>query len=62
MAEHTNSAGLRYYAPVEGNQSFDNTLPCANRSVEDIGLLNPAAGISGGFRAMGAHERNAQTK
>ena len=57
MAERTNPAGLRYYAPVEGNQSFDNTLPCANRSVEDIGLLNPAAGISGGFRPLGERER-----
>jgi hypothetical protein len=56
LAEHTNSAGLRYYAPIEGNQSFDNTLPCANRSVAEIGLLNPAAGISGGFRPIGERE------
>jgi hypothetical protein len=43
---------LSYYAPTEGNQTFDNALPCANRGVRDIGLLNPAAGIAGGFRPM----------
>jgi hypothetical protein len=52
MAQHTNPVGLSYYAPTEGNQTFDNALPCANRSVRDIGLLNPAAGIAGGFRPM----------
>jgi hypothetical protein len=56
MVERTNPAGWRYFAPIEGNQSFDNTLPCANRSVANIGLLNPAAGISGGFRPMCARE------
>lgn len=57
MAERTNPAGLRYYAPIEGNQSFDNALPCANRSVREIGLLNPTVGIGGGFRPIGARER-----
>ena len=52
MAQRTNSLGLSYYAPTEGNQSFDNALPCTNKSVGDIGLLNPAAGIAGGFRPM----------
>jgi hypothetical protein len=56
MAERTNPAGLRYFAPIEGNQSFDKTLPCANRSVANIELLNPAAGISGGFRPIGERE------
>jgi hypothetical protein len=60
MAEHTNSTGLRYYAPIEGNQSFDNALPSANRSVVNIELLNPAAGMVGGFRPVGQHGRNAE--
>jgi hypothetical protein len=60
MAEHTNLAGLRYYVPIKGNQSFDNALPCANRSIADIGLLNPAAGIAGGFRPIGEHGINAK--
>jgi hypothetical protein len=57
MAQHSNHFGLHYYAPVEGNQSFDNALPCANKSVHDVGLLNPTAGISGGFRPMDERER-----
>jgi hypothetical protein len=56
MAEHTNRAGLNYYAPVEGNQSFDNALPCSNRKLYDIGLLSPATGIAGGFRPIGEKE------
>ena len=56
MAEHTNALGLSYYAPVEGNQSFDSALPCSNKSIHDIGLLNPAAGIAGGFRPIGDRE------
>jgi hypothetical protein len=52
MVEHTNRLGLNYYAPVEGNQSFDNALPCSNRKLYDIGLLSPAAGIAGGFRPV----------
>jgi hypothetical protein len=56
MVERTNPAGLRYFAPIEGNQSFDNELPSANRSVANITLLNPAAGISGGFRPIGDRE------
>jgi hypothetical protein len=60
MTERTNPVGLRYYAPIKGNQSFDNPLPCANRSVANIGLLNPAAGISGGFRPIGEQGRNAK--
>ena len=50
LAEFQNSFGLRYYAPSEGNQSFDSALPASNRSLPDIGLLDPAAGIAGGFR------------
>ena len=50
LAEFQNSLGLRYYAPNEGNQSFDSALPASNRSLPDIGLLDPAAGIAGGFR------------
>ena len=56
MAEHTNAHGLIYYAPVEGNQSFDNALPCSNRSLHHIGLLNPAEGIAGGFRPINGTE------
>jgi hypothetical protein len=52
MAEHSNHFGLTYYAPVEGNQSFDNPLPSANRHLHDIGLLDSTAGIAGGFRPM----------
>lgn len=60
MAQHMNPFGLSYYAPIEGNQSFDNALPCANRSVQGIGLLNPAAGIAGGFRPIGEQGRKAE--
>jgi hypothetical protein len=52
MAERTNVAGLRYYAPIEGNQSFDHVLPSSNRILHDIGFLDPAVGISGGFRPL----------
>ena len=52
LVELQNSFGLRYYAPREGNQSFDSALPASNRPLADIGLLDPAAGIAGGFRPM----------
>ncbi len=52
LVELQNSFGLRYYAPSEGNQSFDSALPASNRPLADIGLLDPAAGIAGGFRPM----------
>jgi hypothetical protein len=57
MAEYKNALGLSYYAPIEGNQTFDHALPSANRKLHDIGLINPAAGISGGFRSIGERER-----
>ncbi len=57
MAEYENALGLSYYAPIEGNQTFDHELPSANRKLHDIGLINPAAGISGGFRSIGERER-----
>ena len=60
IAEHTNPLGLKYYAPSEGNQSFDHALPCANKSVQDIELLSPAAGIAGGFRPVGERGKNVQ--
>jgi hypothetical protein len=60
MAEYTNPAGLRYYAPTEGNQSFDYPLPCANTGVQDIGLLDRTAGIAGGFGPIGEEGRNAK--
>ena len=56
MAERTNLVGLRYYAPIEGNQSFDHVLPSSNRILHDIGLLDPAVGISGGFRSLAERE------
>lgn len=59
--KHTNGFGLLYYAPVEGNQSFDSTLPCSNKNLYDIRLLDPAAGIAGGFRPI-KRERNAGTR
>ena len=52
MAEYRNRFDLSYYAPVEGNQSFDNPLPSANRRLYDIGLLDSTTGIAGGFRPM----------
>jgi hypothetical protein len=57
LVESQNSFGLRYYAPSEGNQSFDSALPASNRSLSDIGLLDPAAGIAGGFRPMSEEAR-----
>jgi hypothetical protein len=56
MAEHRNRFGLHYYVPVDGNQSFDNALPSSNRDLHDIGLLDPAAGIAGGFRPIDERE------
>jgi hypothetical protein len=47
LVEFQNSFGLRFYAPSEGNQSFDSPLPASNRSLPDIGLLDPGAGIAG---------------
>ena len=52
LAEFQNSFGLRYYAPIEGNQSFDSALPASNSRLANIGLLDPAAGIAGGFRPI----------
>ena len=52
LAEFRNDFGLRYYSPSEGNQSFDSPLPASNRGIHYIGLLDPAAGIAGGFRPM----------
>jgi hypothetical protein len=57
LVELQNNFGLRYYAPSEGNQSFDSALPASNRSLSDIGLLNPAAGMAGGFRPMSEEAR-----
>ena len=57
LVELQNSFGLRYYVPTEGNQSFDSELPASNRSLADIALLDPAAGIAGGFRPMSEEER-----
>ena len=52
MAEHANISGLLYYAPVEGNQSFDHTLPSSSGKLHAIELLDPAVGMAGGFRSM----------
>jgi hypothetical protein len=41
MAEHANTSGLLYYAPVEGNQSFDHTLPSSSGKLHAIELLDP---------------------
>jgi hypothetical protein len=57
LVESQNSFGLRYYLPTQGNQSFDSELPASNRSLADIGLLDPAAGIAGGFRPMSEEAR-----
>ena len=57
LVESQNSFGLRYYAPRKGDQSFDSALPASNRSLSDIGLLDPAAGIAGGFRPMSEEAR-----
>jgi hypothetical protein len=51
MAEHANASGLLYYAPSEGNQSFDHTLPSSSGKLYDIELLDPALGMAGGFRS-----------
>lgn len=56
MAKHANNFGLLHYAPIEGNQSFDHTLPSSSSKLHDIGLLDPAAGIAGGFRPIGEKE------
>ena len=60
MIEVTNRFNLRYYAPSDGNQSFDNVLPSSNRRLHDVGLLNPAAGIAGGFCPMDGRKSQAQ--
>jgi hypothetical protein len=52
MAEHANTSGLLYYAPVEGNQSFDHALPSSSGKLHAIELLDPAVGMAGGFRSM----------
>jgi hypothetical protein len=62
MAEHRNRVGLNYYAPIEGNQSFDTALPASNRKLYDIGLLSPAAGIAGGFQLIGEKENVSSVK
>jgi len=59
MVEFTNRHSLHYYAPNEGNQSFDSALPSSNRSIPDIGLLDPAVGIAGGFRPVSDEGREA---
>jgi hypothetical protein len=51
MTEHANTSGLLYYAPIEGNQSFDHLLPSSSGKLHGIELLNPAVGIAGGFRS-----------
>jgi hypothetical protein len=51
MTEHANTSGLLYYAPIEGNQSFDHPLPSSSGKLHGIELLNPAVGIAGGFRS-----------
>lgn len=56
MAKHATDFGLLHYAPIEGNQSFDHTLPSSSSKLRDIGLLDPAAGIAGGFRPMRGEE------
>lgn len=60
MIEVTNPFNLRYYAPSDGNQSFDNVLPSSNTRLHDVGLLNPAAGIAGGFCPMDGRKSHAQ--
>ena len=57
LVEVQNRFGLRYYAPTEGNQSFDSALPASNTNLSEIGFLDPAAGIAGGFRPMSEEER-----
>ena len=60
MIEVSNRYHLRYYAPNEGNQTFDNVLPSSNRSLPDIGLLNSEIGIAGGFRPIDERKSPAQ--
>jgi hypothetical protein len=51
MTEHANTSGLLHYAPLEGIQCFDHSLPSPSGKLSDIELLDPAAGIAGGFRS-----------
>ena len=54
LVELQNSFGLRYYAPNEGNQSFDSALPASNRGLSDIGLPRPRRR---NWRRLSTHER-----
>jgi hypothetical protein len=60
MIEVRTRSNLRYYAPSEGNQAFDNVLPSTTRSLHDIELLNPEVGIAGGFRPRDERKSPAQ--
>jgi hypothetical protein len=51
MEKHAHTSGLVYYAPSEGNQSFDYLLPSSSGKLYDIELLDPALGMAGGFRS-----------
>jgi hypothetical protein len=51
MAEHANTSGLLYYAPIEGNQSYDHMLPSSSGKLHRIELLDPAVGMAAGFRS-----------
>jgi len=57
MVELTNRYSLHYYAPSEGNQSFDAALPSSNRSIPEIGLLDSTGGLASGFRPMSEEGR-----
>ena len=62
MLEHANTSGLLYYAPVEGNQSFDHTLPSSSGKLHAIELLDPVVGMAGGFRSTPGKKNAAQTE
>jgi hypothetical protein len=60
MAEHENAFGLVYYAPIDGNQSFDHSLPSSSGKLHHIELRDPAAGMAGGFRS--SHDKTESAK
>jgi hypothetical protein len=56
--------GVEFYRPAEGNQCWAEPLPCTSGGAprdyfhmpDDVGLLNPARGISAGYRREGGRQ------
>ncbi|HEY6675829.1 MAG TPA: hypothetical protein VIZ87_03515 [Terrimicrobium sp.] len=57
MAEHANTSGLLYYAPIEGNQSYDHMLPSSSGKLHGIELLDPAVGMVPAFAVPTAERK-----